>query len=71
MGIEFSYAAETAFVSPTLLKIGTEQTDTTFFASPISKTLILFLSFLRGQCFKKMCRETFNILHKLGTIIAS
>lgn len=49
MGIEFSYAAETAFVSPTLLKIGVEHKHMTlvwalspligFFLTPILGSL--------------------------------
>ena len=36
MGIEFAYAAETAFVSPTLLKIGGKFTKNDYNPSPTS-----------------------------------
>jgi len=45
-GIEFSYAAETAFVSPTLLKIGEFPKIPLFFAKKSSESKPIILSFL-------------------------
>ncbi|XP_046405853.1 proton-associated sugar transporter A isoform X2 [Ischnura elegans] len=48
MGIEFSYAAETAFVSPTLLKIGVEHRHMTLVWG-LSPTIGFFLTPLLGS----------------------
>ncbi|KAL3276923.1 hypothetical protein HHI36_012289 [Cryptolaemus montrouzieri] len=72
-GIEFSYAAETAFVSPTLLKIGVEHQHMTlvwalspligFFVTPI-------LGSLSDRCpFKFGRRRPFIILLSLGVLL--
>ncbi|XP_070072328.1 proton-associated sugar transporter A isoform X2 [Drosophila takahashii] len=73
MGIEFSYAAETAFVSPTLLKIGVEHQHMTlvwalsplvgFFLCPI-------LGSLSDRCKLNMGRRRpFILLLSIGVII--
>uniref|UniRef100_A0A1B0CP67 Sucrose transporter n=1 Tax=Lutzomyia longipalpis TaxID=7200 RepID=A0A1B0CP67_LUTLO len=73
MGIEFSYAAETAFVSPTLLKIGVSHQKMTlvwalsplvgFFLTPI-------LGSLSDQCRHRMGRRRpFIILLSLGVLL--
>lgn len=73
MGIEFSYAAETAFVSPTLLKIGVEHQHMTlvwalsplvgFFLCPI-------LGSLSDRCKLNMGRRRpFILLLSVGVII--
>lgn len=73
MGIEFSYAAETAFVSPTLLKIGVKHQKMTlvwalspfvgFFLCPI-------LGSLSDRCRAKMGRRRpFIILLSIGVLL--
>ncbi|KOX68927.1 Membrane-associated transporter protein [Melipona quadrifasciata] len=73
MGIEFSYAAETAFVSPTLLKIGVDHQHMTlvwalspligFFVTPI-------LGSLSDRCRSKYGRRRpFILLLALGVLI--
>ncbi|KAF2890817.1 hypothetical protein ILUMI_15356, partial [Ignelater luminosus] len=73
MGIEFSYAAETAFVSPTLLQIGVEHKHMTlvwalsplvgFFLTPI-------LGSMSDRCRIKMGRRRpFILLMSLGVLI--
>lgn len=73
MGIEFSYAAETAFVSPTLLKIGVDHQRMTmvwalsplvgFFLNPI-------LGAMSDRC-RLPCgrRRPFIVLLALGVLI--
>ncbi|XP_036322126.1 proton-associated sugar transporter A-like [Rhagoletis pomonella] len=72
MGIEFSYAAETAFVSPTLLKIGIEHQHMTlvwalspligFFACP-------FLGSMSDRCKLNLGRRRpFIVLLSMGVI---
>jgi hypothetical protein len=73
MGIEFSYAAETAFVSPTLLKIGVEHQHMTlvwalspligFFVTPI-------LGSLSDRCRLPLGRRRpFIILLSIGVFL--
>jgi len=73
MGIEFSYAAETAFVSPTLLKIGVSQSHMTliwclsplvgFFLTPI-------LGSLSDRCRSSLGRRRpFIILLSIGVVL--
>lgn len=73
MGIEFSYAAETAFVSPTLLKIGVDHQHMTlvwalspligFFVTPI-------LGSLSDRCRSKYGRRRpFIFLLAIGVLI--
>lgn len=73
MGIEFSYAAETAFVSPTLLKIGVSQRHMTliwclsplvgFFLTPI-------LGSLSDRCHSSLGRRRpFIILLSVGVVL--
>ena len=73
MGIEFAYAAETAFVSPTLLKIGVSQSHMTliwclsplvgFFLTPI-------LGSLSDRCKSPLGRRRpFIILLSIGVVI--
>jgi hypothetical protein len=73
MGIEFSYAAETAFVSPTLLKIGVDHQHMTlvwalsplvgFFVTPI-------LGSMSDRCkLKQGRRRPFILLLALGVFI--
>jgi solute carrier family 45, member 1/2/4 len=73
MGIEFSYAAETAFVSPTLLKIGVEHQHMTlvwalspligFFVTPI-------LGSLSDRCRLPVGRRRpFIVLLSLGVFL--
>lgn len=73
MGIEFSYAAETAFVSPTLLKIGVEHKHMTlvwalspligFFLTPV-------LGSLSDRCpFKFGRRRPFIIMMSVGVFL--
>ncbi|XP_022909420.1 membrane-associated transporter protein [Onthophagus taurus] len=73
MGIEFSYAAETAFVSPTLLKIGVEHKHMTlvwalspligFFVTPI-------LGSLSDRCSLKLGRRRpFIIAMSIGVLL--
>lgn len=73
MGIEFSYAAETAFVSPTLLKIGVQHQHMTlvwalsplvgFFLTPILGSLSDRCQLLMGR------RRPFIILLSIGVFI--
>jgi len=73
MGIEFAYAAETAFVSPTLLKIGVSQSHMTliwclsplvgFFLTPI-------LGSLSDRCRSSLGRRRpFIILLSIGVVL--
>lgn len=73
MGIEFSYAAETAFVSPTLLSIGVQHQHMTlvwalsplvgFFLTPI-------LGSLSDRCrFNMGRRRPFIVLLSIGIFI--
>uniref|UniRef100_A0A182KAD8 Major facilitator superfamily associated domain-containing protein n=1 Tax=Anopheles christyi TaxID=43041 RepID=A0A182KAD8_9DIPT len=73
MGIEFSYAAETAFVSPTLLKIGVEHQHMTlvwclsplvgFFLTPV-------LGSLSDRCRSKFGRRRpFIVLLSIGVLL--
>eukprot|EP00090_Calanus_glacialis_P021004 TRINITY_DN3242_c0_g1_i3.p1 TRINITY_DN3242_c0_g1~~TRINITY_DN3242_c0_g1_i3.p1 ORF type:complete len:677 (+),score=185.82 TRINITY_DN3242_c0_g1_i3:131-2161(+) len=73
MGIEFAYAAETAFVSPTLLKIGVSQSHMTliwclsplvgFFLTPI-------LGSLSDRCKSTLGRRRpFIILLSIGVVL--
>lgn len=73
MGIEFSYAAETAFVSPTLLRIGVEHKHMTlvwalspligFFLTPI-------LGSLSDRCPLKLGRRRpFILCMSLGVLL--
>ena len=73
MGIEFAYAAETAFVSPTLLKIGVSQSHMTliwclsplvgFFLTPI-------LGSLSDRCKSALGRRRpFIILLSVGVVL--
>uniref|UniRef100_A0A182NAG7 Major facilitator superfamily associated domain-containing protein n=1 Tax=Anopheles dirus TaxID=7168 RepID=A0A182NAG7_9DIPT len=73
MGIEFSYAAETAFVSPTLLKIGVEHQHMTlvwclsplvgFFLTPV-------LGSLSDRCRSRFGRRRpFILLLSLGVLL--
>lgn len=73
MGIEFSYAAETAFVSPTLLKIGVDHQHMTlvwalsplvgFFVTPI-------LGSVSDRCrLKYGRRRPFILLLAIGVLI--
>ena len=73
MGIEFAYAAETAFVSPTLLKIGVSQSHMTliwclsplvgFFLTPI-------LGSLSDRCKSALGRRRpFIILLSIGVVL--
>lgn len=75
MGIEFSYAAETAFVSPTLLQIGVEHKHMTlvwalsplvgFFLTPI-------LGSMSDRCRLRMGRRRpFIFLMSLGVFIGN
>lgn len=73
MGIEFSYAAETAFVSPTLLQIGVEHQHMTlvwalsplvgFFLTPILGSLSDRCSLPLGR------RRPFIIAMSLGVLL--
>ncbi|XP_030379926.1 proton-associated sugar transporter A [Scaptodrosophila lebanonensis] len=73
MGIEFSYAAETAFVSPTLLKIGVEHQAMTLVWA-LSPLVGFFLCPILGS-FSDRCklnmgrRRPFIILLSIGVII--
>lgn len=75
MGIEFSYAAETAFVSPTLLKIGVEHKHMTlvwalsplvgFFVTPV-------LGSISDRCTLNLGRRRpFIILMSLGVLLGN
>lgn len=73
MGIEFSYAAETAFVSPTLLKIGVEHKHMTlvwalspligFFLTPILGSLSDRCPSIHGR------RRPFIFVMSLGVLL--
>lgn len=73
MGIEFSYAAETAFVSPTLLKIGLSHERMTlawglspligFFLTPVLGSLSDGCRFSMGR------RRPFILLLALGVLL--
>lgn len=73
MGIEFSYAAETAFVSPTLLKIGVKHQKMTLVwaLSPlVGFFLCPFLGSLSDRCRAKMGRRRpFIILLSIGVFL--
>lgn len=58
MGIEFSYAAETAFVSPTLLKIGVEHQHMTLVWA-LSPLIGFFLTPILGSLSDR-CHLTFG-----------
>ncbi|KAB0800203.1 hypothetical protein PPYR_05943 [Photinus pyralis] len=73
MGIEFSYAAETAFVSPTLLKIGVDHQYMTFVWA-LSPLVGFFLTPILGsisdRCQLKIGRRRpFIILMSIGVIL--
>ncbi|KAF5300445.1 hypothetical protein FQA39_LY02244 [Lamprigera yunnana] len=73
MGIEFSYAAETAFVSPTLLKIGVEHKHMTLVWA-LSPLVGFFLTPLLGsvsdRCRLQLGRRRpFIILMSIGVLI--
>lgn len=73
MGIEFSYAAETAFVSPTLLKIGVEHQHMTLVWA-LSPMVGFFLTPILGSVSDK-CRlnlgrrRPFIILLSIGVFL--
>lgn len=73
MGIEFSYAAETAFVSPILLKIGVEHQHMTMVwgLSPLLGFLVTpILGSLSDGCRSSMGRRRpFILLLALGVLI--
>lgn len=75
MGIEFAYAAETAFVSPTLLKIGVEHRHMTLVwaLSPLlGFVLTPILGSLSDQCSSSYGRRRpFILLLSLGVIIGT
>ena len=58
MGIEFSYAAETAFVSPTLLEIGV-----------IDFLLILLLNIYERRLFAHLKKKTEKVSQRHMTLI--
>lgn len=72
-GIEFSYAAETAFVSPTLLKIGVEHRHMTlvwalspligFFLTPVLGSLSDRCPLIFGR------RRPFIVVMSLGVLL--
>ncbi|KAJ8914994.1 hypothetical protein NQ315_002519 [Exocentrus adspersus] len=72
MGIEFSYAAETAFVSPTLLKIGVEHEHMTLIWA-LSPLIGFFLTPVLG-CLSDRChlkfgrRRPFILMMSLGVL---
>lgn len=73
MGIEFSYAAETAFVSPTLLKIGVEHKHMTLVWA-LSPLIGFFLTPILGsvsdRCHSPLGRRRpFILLMALGVLI--
>ncbi|KAG8231465.1 hypothetical protein J437_LFUL000182 [Ladona fulva] len=73
MGIEFSYAAETAFVSPTLLKIGVEHRHMTLVWG-LSPTIGFFLTPVLGslsdRCRSPLGRRRpFILMLALGVLI--
>lgn len=75
MGIEFSYAAETAFVSPTLLKIGVTHQHMTlvwglspligFFLTPVLGSLSDGCRLIMGR------RRPFILILALGVFIGN
>lgn len=73
MGIEFAYAAETAFVSPTLLKIGVEHQQMTLVWA-LSPLVGFFVTPIMGSISDK-CRlplgrrRPFIILLSLGVFL--
>lgn len=73
MGIEFSYAAETAFVSPTLLKIGVQHQHMTLVWA-LSPLVGFFLTPVLGSVSDK-CRlnlgrrRPFIILLSIGVFL--
>lgn len=73
MGIEFSYAAETAFVSPLLLKIGVRHQKMTLVwaLSPlVGFFLCPFMGSLSDRCRSKMGRRRpFIILLSIGVLL--
>lgn len=73
MGIEFSYAAETAFVSPTLLKIGVKHQKMTLVwaLSPLVGFFVCpLLGSLSDKCRSKMGRRRpFIILLSIGVLL--
>lgn len=73
MGIEFSYAAETAFVSPLLLKIGVKHSRMTLVwaLSPlVGFFLCPFMGSLSDRCRSKMGRRRpFIILLSIGVLL--
>ncbi|EDW81615.2 uncharacterized protein Dwil_GK10931 [Drosophila willistoni] len=73
MGIEFSYAAETAFVSPTLLKIGVEHQHMTLVwaLSPlVGFFLCPFLGSISDRCKLNMGRRRpFILLLSIGVVL--
>lgn len=75
MGIEFSYAAETAFVSPTLLKIGVDHQHMTLVWA-LSPLVGFFITPLLGgmsdRCRSKYGRRRpFIILLAIGVFIGN
>lgn len=73
MGIEFSYAAETAFVSPTLLKIGVAHRHMTLVWA-LSPLIGFFLTPILGSisdgCRLEMGRRRpFIILMSIGVLL--
>lgn len=75
MGIEFSYAAETAFVSPTLLSIGVQHKHMTLVWA-LSPLVGFFLTPIMGS-FSDRCRlnlgrrRPFIILFSIGIFIGN
>lgn len=75
MGIEFSYAAETAFVSPTLLSIGVKHQHMTLVWA-LSPLIGFFLTPIMGS-FSDRCRldlgrrRPFIILFSIGIFIGN
>jgi len=73
MGIEFAYAAETAFVSPTLLKIGVSQSHMTLIwcLSPLVGFLLTpILGSLSDRCKSPLGRRRpFIILLSIGVVL--
>lgn len=73
MGIEFSYAAETAFVSPTLLQIGVQHQHMTLVWA-LSPLIGFFLTPLLGslsdRCRSKFGRRRpFIVMMSIGVLI--
>ena len=75
MGIEFSYAAETAFVSPTLLEIGVEHSKMSLVwaLSPLVGFFITpLLGSLSDRCHLSLGRRRpFIVLLSLGVLIGN